>query len=245
LPKGVAGRVSGEETLVGHPALFSERGWAVPERYRERAAAATAAGDVPVLVGWDGACRGLLVVGDEPRADWETVVDRLAADREVVLLTGDDPAATERFERHPAIDEVFAGVPPDGKVATVEHLRGRGSVAMVGDGANDAPALAAADAGIALADGAELATEAGDAVVTGGRLSAVPTLFDVAMATRRRVRQNLAWAFGYNAVAIPLAAVGLLNPLFAALAMAASSTLVVLNSSRRLIPDSRERAPPV
>jgi Cu2+-exporting ATPase len=90
--------------------------------------------------------------------------------------------------------------------------------------------------GIALASGTKLAADAADAVVTSGRLDAVPTLFDVASGTRRRVRQNLGWAFGYNAVAIPLAATGLLNPLFAALAMAASSTLVVLNSSRSLVP---------
>ncbi|MEF8886226.1 MAG: cation-translocating P-type ATPase [Haloarculaceae archaeon] len=235
--KGVAGPVEGAETVVGHPDLFEERGWAVPERYRERAAAAREDGAVPVLVGWDGRCRGALVVGDRPRADWDAVVEALGDDRRVVVLTGDDSAAAARFADHEAVNEVFSGVPPDGKVAAVQRLREDGRVAMVGDGANDAPALAAADVGIALARGTELATDAADAVVTDGRLGAVPTLFAVAGRTRRRVRGNLAWAFGYNAVAVPLAATGMLNPLFAALAMGTSSLLVVLNSSRTLVPD--------
>ncbi|MEF8907664.1 MAG: cation-translocating P-type ATPase [Haloarculaceae archaeon] len=235
--KGVAGPVEGAETVVGHPDLFEERGWAVPERYRERAAAAREDGAVPVLVGWDGRCRGVLVVGDRPRADWDAVVEALGDDRRVVVLTGDDSAAAARFADHEAVNEVFSGVPPDGKVAAVQRLREDGRVAMVGDGANDAPALAAADVGIALARGTELATDAADAVVTDGRLGAVPTLFAVAGRTRRRVRGNLAWAFGYNAVAVPLAATGMLNPLFAALAMGTSSLLVVLNSSRTLVPD--------
>jgi len=237
-PRGVVGPVDGVRTVVGHPDLLTDRGLTIPQQYREAATAAAEAGQVPVAVGWDGRCRGLLVVSDQPRDDWEDVVTALAADgRDVVVLTGDDTAAADRFRAHPAVEEVFAGVPPDGKVAAVERLRDRGRVAMVGDGANDAPALAAADAGIALARDGTLAADAADAVVIGGRLDAVPTLFRVAERTRSRIRQNLGWAFGYNAVAIPLAATGALNPLFAALAMAASSTIVVLNSSRTLVPD--------
>ena len=235
--RGVVGTIDGAETVVGHPELFDERGWTVPDDYDERASEASAAGAVPVFVGWDGAVQGLLVVSDDPRDSWTATVETLAADgREVVVLTGDDSAAADQFRDHPAVSEVFTGVPPDGKVATIQRLRQRGRVAMVGDGANDAPALAAADVGIAIAQGTKLAADAADAVVTNGRLAPVPTLFDVAAGTRSRVRQNLGWAFGYNAVAIPLAATGLLNPLFAALAMTASSTLVVLNSSRTLVP---------
>jgi Cu2+-exporting ATPase len=235
-PKGVVGTVDGEKTVVGHPDLFAAHDISVPKEYTERAAAIADSGAIPVLVGWDGTCRGVLTVTDRPRDDWQETVGVLAAeDRDVVVLTGDDSAAAERFERHPDVNEVFAGLPPDGKVATVRRLRERGRVTMIGDGANDAPALAAADVGIALARGTELATDAADAVVTSGRLDAVPTLFAVAEATRRRVRGNLAWAFGYNLVAIPLAATGVLNPLFAALAMATSSGLVVLNSSRQLL----------
>ncbi|WP_340100693.1 cation-translocating P-type ATPase [Salinibaculum salinum] len=237
-PKGVVGHVAGSETVVGHPDLFEERGLSVPTAYAEAASAAAEAGEVPVLVGWAGECRGLITVSDRPREDWQATVETLAANgRDVVVLTGDDSAAADRFRDHPDVEEVFAGLPPDGKVATVRQLRSRGRVTMIGDGANDAPALAAADVGVALAQGTELATEAADAVVTSGRLDAVPTLFAVAGATRSRIRQNLAWAFGYNVVAIPLAATGLLNPLFAALAMGTSSALVVLNSSRQLLDD--------
>jgi Cu2+-exporting ATPase len=151
--------------------------------------------------------------------------------RQVVVLTGDDGGAADRFRAHPAIDEVFAGVPPEAKVETVERLRERGTVAMVGDGSNDAPALAAADLGIAMAEGTELAADAADAVVTG-ELASVPAVFEVTAAAKRRVRQNLGWAFVYNAIAVPLALVGAINPLFAAGAMAASSLLVVANSAR-------------
>jgi Cu2+-exporting ATPase len=235
--KGVVGTIDGDETVVGHPDLFDERDWTVSKEYRDGATAATESGAIPVYVGWDGDVRGLFVVRDDPRATWvETVETLSAADREIVILTGDESAAAEQFRDHPDVSDVFTGVPPDGKAAAVERLRQRGQVTMVGDGTNDAPALAAADVGIAIAEGTKLAADAADAVVTNGRLDAVPTLFDVARATRRRVRQNLGWAFCYNAVAIPLAASGLLNPLFAALAMTASSTLVVLNSSRALVP---------
>jgi Cu2+-exporting ATPase len=156
------------------------------------------------------------------------------ADRELVVVTGDGPEAAAPFERHPAVDEVFAGVPPEAKAEVVERLRGRGTVAMVGDGSNDAPALASADLGISLASGTELAADAADAVVTTGDLRAVPRLFELTRRTRTRIRQNLAWAFCYNAVALPLALAGALNPLFAAVAMTASSLLVVGNSARSL-----------
>ncbi len=235
--KGVVGTIDGSETVVGHPDLFESREWTIPEQYSERAREASAAGSVPVFVGWDGTVQAVFVVSDDPRASWTDTVETLAADgRDIVVLTGDDSASAEKFREHPDVEEVFAGVPPDGKVAAIQRLRQRGRVAMVGDGANDAPALAAADVGIAIAQGTKLAADAADAVVTKGRLAPVPTLFDIATGTRSRVRQNLGWAFGYNAVAIPLAVSGTLNPLFAALAMTASSTLVVLNSSRELVP---------
>jgi Cu2+-exporting ATPase len=230
--KGVRGRVADREVTVGHPALFE--GWADPDDYRSEADRLTEQGDVAVVVGWDETIQGVIGVGDEPKADWEGVVDSLADDdREIVVLTGDDSAATRTFETHPAVDHVFAGVPPEAKAETIRRLQSEGRVAMIGDGSNDAPALAAADLGIALATGTKLATDAGDVIVVDGDLSAVPRMFTIASKTRSRIRQNLGWAFLYNGVAIPLAATGLLNPLFAAVAMGASSLLVVLNSTLR------------
>ena len=233
LDRGVAGRVDGDEVVVGHPDLFEERGWPVSDPLREAGTAARDRGNVPVYVGWDGRVRGVLAVGDEVRDGWEAVVSDLDADgRRVVVLTGDAPAAARRFADHPAIDEVFAEVPPEAKAETVRRLRADGSVAMVGDGSNDAPALAAADIGVSIASGTDLAADAADAVLLEDRLSAVPELFAVTRGTNRRLKQNLGWAFVYNAVAIPMALSGVLNPLLAALAMASSSILVVTNSAR-------------
>jgi len=174
------------------------------------------------------------VVGDAPRSGWADAVAELATDREVVVLTGDDERAAARFRENPNVSEVFAGVPPEAKAETVERLKARGTVAMIGDGSNDAPALAAADVGIAIGSGTDLAGEAADAVLVDAGLEAVSEVFAVARGTHRRIRYNLGWAFLYNAVAIPLAALGLLNPLFAAVAMGTSSLLVVANSARSL-----------
>jgi len=232
LEKGVRGHVDGRDTLVGHPSLFES--WADPDGYRSAAERITDRGEVAVVVGWRETIQGVIAVGDEPNADWESVVDALAdGTREIVVLTGDDTEATRTFEAHPAVDHVFAEVPPQAKAETIRRLQSTGRVAMIGDGSNDAPALAAADLGIALATGTKLATDAGDVIVVDGDLAAVPALFAIAKNTKRRIRQNLGWAFVYNAVAIPLAVFGLLNPLFAALAMGASSLLVVVNSTLR------------
>ncbi|PAU83573.1 heavy metal translocating P-type ATPase [Halorubrum salipaludis] len=231
--RGVSGRIDGDEVVVGHRSLFEGGEWAVPGSLDAAGEEAREAGRVPVYVGWDGAVRGVLVVGDEVRDGWEAVVEELAADgRRVVVLTGDSPAAARRFEAHPAIDEVFAGVPPAAKAETVRRLTATERVAMVGDGSNDAPALAAADVGVSVASGTDLAADAADAVLLEDRLSAIPELFAVTRGTNRRLKQNLGWAFVYNAVAIPMAVSGVLNPLFAAVAMATSSLLVVSNSAR-------------
>ena len=233
LDRGVRGEVDGSETLVGHRSLFAD-GWQDPEAYLAAADRIAADGAVAVVVGWSETIQGVIAVGDEPKADWESVVSELAADdREIVVLSGDNEAATQAFGDHPAIDEVFAGVPPEAKAATVRELRSKGRVAMIGDGSNDAPALATADLGIALATGTKLATEAGDVIVADGTLDAVPSLLTIIEKTNSRITQNLGWALCYNAVAIPLAVAGLLNPLLAAVAMGASSLLVVINSTLR------------
>uniref|UniRef100_UPI0025BB6AEE heavy metal translocating P-type ATPase n=1 Tax=Halovivax sp. TaxID=1935978 RepID=UPI0025BB6AEE len=232
--RGVSALVDGERIVVGHPELFDERDWTVPEALADAATQARERGDVPVLVGWDGRARGAIAVGDEPRDEWREAVETLASGRELIVLTGDEGPAAEQFRQLSAVDEVYAGVPPEGKAETVRRLRARGTVAVVGDGSNDAPALAAADVGIAMGGGTELATDAADAVIVDDDLGSVAAVFALTDGTNRRIRQNLGWAFVYNGVAIPLAITGLLNPLLAAVAMATSSALVVLNSSRRV-----------
>lgn len=235
---GVGGVVDDSDVLVGHPDLFESRGWSVPDGVREHAAEVRVSGRLPVVAGRDGTAEGVIAVGDDPREGWEQTVTELG-DRgvEVVVLTGDDGAAADTFRDHPGVDRVFAGVPPEGKAATVRRLGQDRQVAMVGDGANDAPALASADLGVALGGGTALAADAADVAIVDDDLSAVEEVFDLADATRRRVRQNIGWAFVYNGVAIPLALTGLLNPLFAAVAMASSSLLVVTNSTRPLLPE--------
>ncbi|WP_436903026.1 heavy metal translocating P-type ATPase [Halovenus halobia] len=233
---GVGGTVDGTELLVGTVGLFAEQGWTVPEELERRAETARKEGNAPVVVGRDGTAEAIAVVGDQPREDWEDVVEMLT-DRgiEVAVLTGDSKEASATFAAHPGIDEVFAGVPPEAKAETVRQYGAGRQTVMVGDGTNDAPALATADLGIALGSGTALAADAADVAIVDDSLSSLETVFDLAAAANTRVKQNIGWAFCYNGVAIPLAIVGLLNPLFAAVAMAFSSLLVVTNSSRSLL----------
>ena len=236
--RGVSGVVDGVEVVVGHPDLFDERGWTVSDETRAAVADARDVGRVPVAVGRDGAAEGYVVVGDELREGWEETVTALdGSGVEVIVLTGDDERAATVFADHDAVSSVFAGVPPEGKAEAVGRLKERGVTVMVGDGTNDAPALAAADLGIALGGGTAMAADAADVAIVDDDLGSVATVFELARAAGRRVKGNIGWAFCYNAVAIPLAATGLLNPLFAAVAMGASSLLVVTNSSRALLSD--------
>jgi Cu2+-exporting ATPase len=233
--RGVSAAVDGVRVVVGRRDLLADEGWSVPESLAEPYERARDAGQVPALVGWDGRARGLVVGADEPRAEWEAVLGDLAPDHEIVVITGDDERAADRFRESDAVDRVFAGVPPEAKAEIVDRLRAEETVAMVGDGSNDAPALAAADLGIAMESGTRLAADAADAVITTDDLGTVPTVFDLTAAARRRIRENLGWAFLYNAIAVPLTMAGLINPLLAAVAMATSSLLVVTNSARSLL----------
>jgi P-type E1-E2 ATPase len=150
-----------------------------------------------------------------------------------VLLTGDNQATADGVAAAAGIGEVIAGAMPDGKVAVIADLRAQGrSVAMVGDGVNDAPALAAADLGLAIGSGTDVAICAADMILLRDDLGAVPEAIRLARATLATIRRNLAWAFGYNVAAVPLAAAGFLNPLIAGAAMAASSAFVVGSSVR-------------
>jgi Cu2+-exporting ATPase len=230
---GVSGTVQGREVVVGTPEFVADRVGPVANLQNE-IDAAERSGHLPVVVGWEGQARGVIAVGDSAREEWERALETFD-DHEIAVLTGDEGPGARRFREHPAVDSVFAGVPPDGKVETVRRLSASGATVMVGDGTNDAPALAAADLGVAMGDGTARAIEAADVVVTDNDLTAVETVFAFVRGTRRRIRENLAWAFLYNGVAIPLAAAGALNPLFAAVAMAASSLIVVSNSRRAVL----------
>ncbi|APW99553.1 copper-translocating P-type ATPase [Halobiforma lacisalsi AJ5] len=233
-PRSVSATVDGRRVTVGHPAAFrSDGAWTLPDRFREAIESAREDGCRPTVVGWDGVVRGVVAVRDRPRENWADVVAALAADgRRIVVLTGDDERATGWLRNHPDVDDVFAGVRPASKEAVVRGLREDGTTTMIGDGTNDAPALARADMGIALEEGTDVAMDAADVVVRGDDLEAIPTVFAVSRSTRRRIRTNLGWAVCYNLLAIPLAMAGAINPLVAALLMGASSLVVVANSFR-------------
>jgi Cu2+-exporting ATPase len=231
--EGISACVDGERVVVGKRELVERRAGSLSEDLQTAVRDARSTGHLPVVIGRGDQAVAVAVVGDRERDDWQYVFETFE-DKRVVVLTGDDEAATTRFRNHPAVDQVFTDVPPDGKAATVRKLRTSGTTAMIGDGTNDAPALGIADVGIAIA-GTAHAADAADVVIVGGALSDVPAVFDLASATRRRIRENVGWALCYNGVAIPLAALGVLNPLLAALAMAASSVLVVTNSRRPLL----------
>jgi Cu2+-exporting ATPase len=241
-PRDAGGTGEGDRVTVGRADLFED--YEIPAAYRERYDRAVDAGRIAAYVGWDGRVRGVLVAGDEPRPEWESVVSAVAAEvGRVVVITGDGESAAARFRDHPDVDDTFAGVPPEAKAEVIDRLRAEGTTVMVGDGSNDAPALAAADLGISLESGTRLAADAADAVVTTDDLTTVPQVFDLTAATKRRLHGNLGWAFLYNALAVPAAALGVLNPLVAAVAMATSSLLVVGNSARGLGTAARDTAP--
>lgn len=227
--------------LLGNRALMDERGVAVPATAAERAAALQAEGRTVVFVAFAGRLEGLIAAADVPKPEAAAAVARLAAlGVDVVMLTGDDRRTAEAVARRAGIGRVRAGVLPAAKAGEIQRLRAGGRVvAMVGDGINDAPALAAADVGIAMGSGTDVAIEAADVTLMRGDLGGVAAAIELSRRTIRIVRENLAWAFGYNVVLIPVAAgvlyplAGvLLSPILAGAAMALSSVSVVTNSLR-------------
>jgi Cu+-exporting ATPase len=238
---GVQGVVDGPgdtayAVVVGRPALLAERSQPLPTDLTNALDSAEADGRTVVAVGWDGAARGLLVVADTVKPTSVQAVQQLRdLGLRPLLLTGDNAAAAHAVGREVGIapEDVVAGVLPAGKVEVVRRLQGEGRVvAMVGDGVNDAAALAAADLGLAMGTGTDVAMEASDLTLVRGDLRVAADAIRLSRATLRTIKTNLAWAFGYNVAALPLAAAGLLNPMIAGAAMAASSVLVVTNSLR-------------
>ncbi|MFI7098014.1 heavy metal translocating P-type ATPase [Streptomyces sp. NPDC050161] len=231
---GVQGVVEGRAVLVGRERLLDDWSLPLPPELAAAKAEAEAAGSTAVAVAWDGAARAVLVVADAVKPTSAEAVRRLRAlGLTPVLLTGDNRAVAEAVAAEVGIDEVIAEVLPQDKVAVVEKLRADGrSVAMVGDGVNDAAALATADLGLAMGTGTDAAIEAGDLTLVRGDLRTAADAIRLARATLGTIRTNLFWAFGYNVAALPLAAAGLLNPMIAGAAMAFSSVFVVGNSLR-------------
>ncbi|MEU9155604.1 heavy metal translocating P-type ATPase [Streptomyces sp. NPDC048417] len=226
--RGVRGRVDGHEVAVGR--LFD----VVPEELTAARSRAEEEGRTAVLVGWDGRARGVLAVADTVRETSSEAVRALRAlGLTPVLLTGDNRAVAESVARATGIGEVVAEVLPEEKVDVVRRLQREGrTVAMVGDGVNDAAALATADLGLAMGTGTDAAIEAGDLTLVRGDLRAAADAIRLSRRTLATIKGNLVWAFGYNVAALPLAAAGLLNPMIAGAAMAFSSVFVVTNSLR-------------
>ena len=231
---GVQGIVDGHAVLVGRVRLFTDWAQQLPADLRQAMAAAEAQGRTAVVVGWDGAARGVLVVADAIKP---TSAQAIRQFRDLgltpILLTGDNETVARSVAQQVGVDEVFAEVLPQDKVDVVKGLQDRGAVvAMVGDGVNDAAALAQADLGLAMGTGTDVAIEASDLTLVRGDLRAAADAIRLARKTLSTIKGNLFWAFAYNVAALPLAAAGLLNPLIAGAAMAFSSVFVVSNSLR-------------
>ncbi len=231
---GVRGVVDGAEVIAGRASMLRDRGLAVPDAVASRCGEWEAAGRTVVLAGWAGQVRGAVAVADVLKPSAPAAVAGLRRlGLRTVLVTGDAEAAAVAIGAEAGVDEVIAGALPADKAAVVGRLQAQGRrVAMAGDGINDGPALAAADLGLALGSGTDVAISAADLILLRDDLAVLPEAISLARATLAVIRRNLAWAFGYNVAAIPLAAAGFLNPLIAGAAMAGSSAFVVASSVR-------------
>ncbi|MFD7497978.1 heavy metal translocating P-type ATPase [Streptomyces sp. NPDC059832] len=231
---GVQGVVEGHAVLVGREQLLAEWEIHLPVELARRKAEAEAAGRTAIAVAWDGEARAVLEVADAVKDTSAEAIERLRAlGLTPILLTGDNRAVAEAVAAEVGIEKVYAEVMPEDKVDVVKRLQAEGrSVAMVGDGVNDAAALAQADLGLAMGTGTDAAIEAGDLTLVRGDLRAAADAIRLSRKTLGTIRTNLFWAFAYNVAALPLAAAGLLNPMIAGAAMAFSSVFVVGNSLR-------------
>ncbi|WP_262001908.1 heavy metal translocating P-type ATPase [Microbacterium sp. Mcb102] len=232
--KGVQGVVDGHAVLVGRDSLLAEWSQKLSRELASTKARAEGEGKTVVAVGWDGQARGILVVADTVKpSSAEAIAQFKAIGLTPILLTGDNEAVARQIAAEVGIEEVIAEVLPKDKVDVVTRLQREGkTVAMIGDGVNDAPALAQADLGLAMGTGADVAIEASDITLVRGDLRSAVDAIRLSRKTLGTIKTNLFWAFAYNVAAIPVAALGMLNPMLAGAAMALSSVFVVGNSLR-------------
>jgi heavy metal translocating P-type ATPase len=231
---GVRGVIDGTQVVAGRPDLLRESGLVIPDALGRRCGEWSEEGRTVVLAGWAGQVRGAVAVADTLKPSASVAVAELhRLGLRTVLLTGDAEPVARTIGALAGVDEVIADALPADKAAVVRSLQAQGRrVAMAGDGINDGPALAAADLSLALGTGTDVAISAADLILLRDDLAVLPDAIGLARAALTVIRRNLAWAFGYNVAAIPLAAAGLLNPLIAGAAMAASSVFVVASSIR-------------
>jgi Cu+-exporting ATPase len=235
---GATGRIGGTIITVGREEMFRERLVILPKLIRDALASSRELGHTAVIVTWDGQAKAVISLADQPKpTSAEAIASLRLMGLAPILLTGDNPTTARAIAESVGIEtdehHLYAGVMPEDKVAVVRDLQERGyAVAMVGDGVNDAAALAQADVGIAMGGGTDVAMQASDLTIVNGDLRSVPDAIRLSRATLRTIQTNVFWAFAYNVAAIPLAASGRLNPMWAGLAMASSSVFVVTNSLR-------------
>lgn len=235
---GATGRIGGTIITVGREEMFRERLVILPKVIRDSLASSRELGHTAVIVTWGGQAKAVISLADQPKpSSAEAIASLRLMGLALILLTGDNATTARAIAESVGIEtdehHLYAGVMPEDKVAVVRDLQERGyAVAMVGDGVNDAAALTQADVGIAMGGGTDVAMQASDLTIVNGDLRSVPDAIRLSRATLRTIRTNVFWAFAYNVAAIPLAASGRLNPMWAGLAMASSSVFVVTNSLR-------------